>query len=94
MSDWLRIMISAVMFFAIGFPGWYICVYRQRNVRKHPEKAEEENKKRVSLGKPPLVTDELVKVIRKENLLASIRFALISTVLFTLGIVGFEMIFG
>ena len=75
--DWLWIAIRAAIMFACGFVAWFVHLSIRRNVRKHREKAEEENKARIARKKPPLIVKELRWVIAKENALASLLFGVI-----------------
>jgi hypothetical protein len=70
---------------------WYIFMAHKRNVRKNPEKAEEENKRRIAQGKPPLTVEDLRRVIAEENIIISVKFGLAAAVLYTLIIAGIEI---
>ena len=91
--DWLWIAIRAAIMFACGFVAWFVHLSIRRNVRKYPEKAEEENKARMRHKKRLLTVEELRPVIAKENALASLLFGVILAGVSTLLYVGLAMIF-
>ena len=94
MEDLLWVALRAVVMLVIATGGRYIYVSHKRDVRKCHAKAEEENRIRIVQNKPPLTLEDLRRVIARENIILSVMFGLVFSVVSSLVVVGLELVFG
>ena len=83
--DWLFFVIRGAIVFCVVTVLWYVWHIRKLNTRKNPEIIENANKERIASGKPPLVAEEMLCLLRRQVALQSLFFGFFTTIGLTLG---------
>ena len=83
-NDWLWLLIQLVFMFVFFSGFWYVWHIRKVNIRKYPEIVEETNKQRIKDGKPPLIAEEIGKLLRRGVMLQSLFCGSVFSVGFSL----------